>query len=439
MPFIAAGRDGKKVQEVVDKIPGIETVEHDVAEVSHDVEALTELFSGASVVCNTVGPFIKLGPATVEAALAAGCHYLDTTGEQDWALDAQKRWGAGFADAGLLLSPGVAQMYTTGEIAANIALETVPGLDTLDILVLWKGFPTYASTQTIFTILKADWFHLLNNEYAAWDHRATRECVVPGQHATALTVPWGGTLHPVWFREDPRVSTCLVIGGVMDRAVMDGVVATTGMFEDQIRPPDAEGQEGAVRDRRGPAGVHAAPGEPARQHLHRLRARVRAARARARGRPRQLQLQADRSAAGLLRLLAAAAAAAACGLRVGLPSVRAPAAAGGAAQFRARAGTSRSSRPTPCGSPTFSTRGRRCTRDAPCLTLDGSRCPTPTSSTCPSRSAGHWRGRACPGRQGRDPVRQRPGRLRVRVRHRAPGRSGARSTRATRRPRTASC
>ncbi len=50
-------------------------------------------------------------------------------------------------------------MYTTGEIAANIALET-PGLDTLDILVLWKGFPTYASTQTIFTILKADWFHL---------------------------------------------------------------------------------------------------------------------------------------------------------------------------------------------------------------------------------------------------------------------------------------
>ena len=47
-------------------------------------------------------------------------------------------------------------MYTTGEIAANICLET-PGLDTLDILVLWKGFPTYASMQTIFTILKADW------------------------------------------------------------------------------------------------------------------------------------------------------------------------------------------------------------------------------------------------------------------------------------------
>ena len=67
-------------------------------------------------------------------------------------LHAQEEWGQKFADAGLLLSPGIAQMYTTGEIAANICLET-PGLDTLDIVVLWKGFPTYASTQTIFTIL----------------------------------------------------------------------------------------------------------------------------------------------------------------------------------------------------------------------------------------------------------------------------------------------
>jgi Family of unknown function (DUF5938) len=59
-------------------------------------------------------------------------------------------------------SQGVAQMYTTGEIAANICLET-RGLDTLDILVLWKGLPTYASTQTIFTILKAKRYYLEQN------------------------------------------------------------------------------------------------------------------------------------------------------------------------------------------------------------------------------------------------------------------------------------
>ena len=83
-------------------------------------------------------------------------------------LETKSKWGKAFADKGLLLAPSIAQMYTTGEIAANICLET-PGLDTLDILVLWKGFPTYASMQTIFTILKADHYYLEQNQYKQWE------------------------------------------------------------------------------------------------------------------------------------------------------------------------------------------------------------------------------------------------------------------------------
>ena len=101
----------------------------------------------------------------------------------------------------LLLAPNVAQMYTTGEIAANICLET-PGLDTLDILVLWKGFPTYASTQTIFTILKANWYYLVQNKFVEWDVTANFEVNVPGQHEGAIAVPWGGTAmrSTCWIR-----------------------------------------------------------------------------------------------------------------------------------------------------------------------------------------------------------------------------------------------
>jgi short subunit dehydrogenase-like uncharacterized protein len=191
-------------------------------------------------VSNMVGPFITFGDVVAEAALAAGCHYLDTTGEQDWVLHAKSRWGAPFAEKGLLLSPGVAQMYTTGEIAANICLEH-PGLDSLDILVLWKGFPTYASTQTIFTILTADWYRLEENEYVQWPAETTFEVVVPGQHELALALPWGGTSHPVWFKDDPRVANCKAAGGVFDRTVMEGVVATTKMVEEQIKTlPEAE-------------------------------------------------------------------------------------------------------------------------------------------------------------------------------------------------------
>lgn len=247
VPFVAAGRDKDRVQEVVDRIPGIETADVEVVQVEHTVDALTELLRGAQVVCNTVGPFVSHGPEVVEAALGTGCHYLDVTGEQDWLLDAQRRWGAAFAERGLLLAPGVAQMYTTGEIAANVALET-PGLDTLDVLVLWKGFPTYASTQTIFTILKADWYRLEENQYVQWPATTTFEVGVPGTHEVALAVPWGGTSHPVWFKDDPRVSSVKVAGGVLNRPVMEAVVATTAMVETDIKTRPREEWDAALQE-----------------------------------------------------------------------------------------------------------------------------------------------------------------------------------------------
>jgi hypothetical protein len=224
VPFIAAGRDKRRTQEALDKIPGIETVEHDVVEVSHEVESLTDLFSGAKVVCNTVGPFSQYGHEVVEACVRAGTHYLDTTGEQDWLIDCDETYGARMAERGLLLSPGVAQMYTTGEIAANICLET-PGLDTLDILVFWKGFPTVASTRTILVNAALSKAHYLEqNRYVEWPaDGGLYDVTVPGQHETGLALPWGGTSHPVWFRRDPRVANVKALGGVFDRQLMQGV------------------------------------------------------------------------------------------------------------------------------------------------------------------------------------------------------------------------
>jgi short subunit dehydrogenase-like uncharacterized protein len=223
-PFIAAGRDKARIAEALDKVPGIDTVPHEIVEVAHQVEPLTELLSGARVVCNTVGPFAQYGGEVVQACLATGCHYLDTTGEQDWLIDCDENYGQQMADRGLLLAPGVAQMYTTGEIAADLCLET-PGLDTLDILVFWKGFPTIASTRTILVnaaLSKA--YYLERNQYVEWPADAgLYNVTVPGQHEAGLALPWGGTSHPVWFRHDARVANVKVLGGVFNRPLMLGV------------------------------------------------------------------------------------------------------------------------------------------------------------------------------------------------------------------------
>ena len=224
VPFVAAGRDKARIASALDHVPGIDTVEHEIVEVAHETGPLTELFSGASVVCNTVGPFSEYGGEVVEACIEAGCHYLDTTGEQDWLITCDDTYGARMAAKGLLLSPGIAQMYTTGEIAASVCLET-PGLDTLDILVFWKGFPTVASTRTILVnAALASAYYLEQNQYVPWPaDGGLYDVAIPGQHETGLALPWGGTSHPVWFRRDPRVANVRVLGGVFNRALMQGV------------------------------------------------------------------------------------------------------------------------------------------------------------------------------------------------------------------------
>jgi Family of unknown function (DUF5938)/Saccharopine dehydrogenase NADP binding domain len=225
IPFIAAGRSAEKIHAAMkSNVAGIETASYEVVEVAHSVDALTKLFSGASVVLNTVGPFAKFGPEVVQACLAAKCHYTDTTGEQDWLITLEQEFGAPFAKAGLLLSPGLAQMYTTGEIAAQLCLET-PGLDTLDIAVFWGGSPTIASTQTILVnAAMAKAYYLEQNQYVEWQPDAGLQSLsIPGQHEAALALPWGGTSHPVWFKKDPRVATVKVLGGVFNKALMQGV------------------------------------------------------------------------------------------------------------------------------------------------------------------------------------------------------------------------
>ncbi len=224
VPFIAAGRDKARIAEALDKVPGIDTVEYEIVEVAHDVQPLAELFDGASVVLNTVGPFAQHGPPVVEACLAAGCHYLDTTGEQDWLIVCDEQYGPQMAAKGLLLAPGIAQMYTTSEIAAQLCLEK-PGVDTLDVLVFWKGTPTVASTLTILMnacLSKA--YYLEQNQYLEWPADAgLYDVVVPGQHEVGLALPWGGMSHPVWFKHDPRVANVKALGGVFNRPLMLGV------------------------------------------------------------------------------------------------------------------------------------------------------------------------------------------------------------------------
>jgi saccharopine dehydrogenase-like NADP-dependent oxidoreductase len=77
--------------------------------------AMSKLFAGATAVLNTVGPFFRLGPPVLRAAITAGVHYLDIN--DDWesteamlALDDDARSAGVTAVIGVGASPGISNM-----------------------------------------------------------------------------------------------------------------------------------------------------------------------------------------------------------------------------------------------------------------------------------------------------------------------------------------
>jgi short subunit dehydrogenase-like uncharacterized protein len=242
VPFIAAGRNLKKLQEVMNQVPGIQTADYEIAEVQGTASELTKLFSGAKVVCNTVGPLIYYGPTVIESCLKAGCHYIDISGEQIWVRQVAENWGPKFAEKGLVAAPATAYMSSVSDIAVRLCMET-GGIDTLEILSMFLGMPTFGSTQTIFASIPMEACYLEQNEYKAWPRAKAYDVVAPSCIQTQLALPWGGFPHPVWFKNHPQIANVKTLGGLLDRQIMETVAATERHFEEKIRPLAKQEQE----------------------------------------------------------------------------------------------------------------------------------------------------------------------------------------------------
>ncbi len=209
IPFTAVARDAKRVKEMMaQRVMNLESATYEIIEAEHTVEALTAAFKGARVVCNTVGPFIKFGLVGVEAALKAGCHHLDTTGEQMYVRQVRDQFGELFRQAGLLVSPSLSYMYTNSEIAAELALET-PGIDALETAALCRGPRESAgvsigSAASIFELFRAEQCYLWENKLVPHPVTASFNIVDPNFIQPVFSLPWSGTSLPVYFEHDSR-------------------------------------------------------------------------------------------------------------------------------------------------------------------------------------------------------------------------------------------
>jgi len=252
IPFTAVARNAKRAQEMMaERVVRLESATYEIIEAEHTVESLTNAFKGAKVVCNTVGPFINFGLVTVEAALKAGCHCIDTTGEQAYMRAVREQFGELYAQAGLLVSPSISYMYTFAEIAAELALET-QGVDALETATLCRGPRDVAgvsvgSAASIFELFRSEQCYLWENKLVPHPVTASFTISDPNFIQPVFSIPWGGTSLPVYFENDSRVRSCISSVGFYDNNVMPMVHGLSQKWEAEYKNLPKEQQDAVVK------------------------------------------------------------------------------------------------------------------------------------------------------------------------------------------------
>ncbi|RBY84064.1 saccharopine dehydrogenase NADP-binding domain-containing protein [Blastococcus sp. TF02A-30] len=115
---VLAGRNPAKLTALAQRLGGVETAQADVT----DPASVRGLLSRGDVLVTTVGPFLQLGRAAVDAAVDAGAVYLDSTGEPPFVRRVFEEDGRRAAETGAALIPAFGLDYVPGNLAAAMAL-----------------------------------------------------------------------------------------------------------------------------------------------------------------------------------------------------------------------------------------------------------------------------------------------------------------------------
>lgn len=115
---VLAGRTKPRLDGLAGELGGLETA---VADVDRP-ETVRALLEPGDVLVSTVGPFTRWGGPAVEAAIAAGAHYLDSTGETPFIRQIFESYGPRAAAAGSGLLTAFGYDWVPGNLAGALAL-----------------------------------------------------------------------------------------------------------------------------------------------------------------------------------------------------------------------------------------------------------------------------------------------------------------------------
>ena len=148
--FAVAGRDRAKLEALAAELGGVEVR---VARVG-DVDGLGRALEGVRVLLTCVGPFTELGDTAVEAALRAGAHYVDATGEGEFVARLIAERDEPARARGIALAPCMGFDEVPADVAATLAVE---GLERPQVVVTYavRGRFSHGTLRSLLGILAA--------------------------------------------------------------------------------------------------------------------------------------------------------------------------------------------------------------------------------------------------------------------------------------------
>ena len=221
---VLAGRSLSRLEELAGSLGGLEVVRADVMRQN----SVFDLVGAGDVLVSTVGPFVKWGEPALRAAVAAGCTYLDSTGEPPFIRRVFEEFGPPAERSGARLLTAMGYDFAPGALAGALAIEDAPEAVRVDVgyYALGNG-PTSLSGGTRESLVGVT----LDDGHAYRDGRVrtarpaerVRSFSVAGKPREAISV--GGAEHfglPAAYPGLREVNVYLVWFGPLARPIQAG-------------------------------------------------------------------------------------------------------------------------------------------------------------------------------------------------------------------------
>ncbi|MGW4365735.1 saccharopine dehydrogenase family protein [Nocardia takedensis] len=239
---VLAARNPDALAKLAADLGGADTAVADVT----DPGSVRALLDRGDVLVTTVGPFLRYGGPALDAALDAGAHYLDSTGEGPFIRRVFER-DAAAREAGVALITAFGFDYVPGNLAAALALRDAPEAVRVEVGYFLDGVGTSGGTRASMAgIMFEDGFALREGRVIVERTAArVRRFEVAGRSQTGVSIP--GSEHLTLARIHPGLRTTGVYLG------LPAVAART--IQAGSRVSGAIGRGGRT-DRFGKAAVH---------------------------------------------------------------------------------------------------------------------------------------------------------------------------------------